>query len=154
MSFLNYFFVGSVSFFIFSCAKVNTRTDACSTPKLYYAYDSCSFYLPNIFSPNGDGLNDIFSLYCDCQVTDFKLEVFSLNKTYFSSTNPTDGWDGNFNNKEAKEGVYQYTVKGNFGGLNLNETQTITLIRDTENPPHMLHCSECSFVDQEFLNCQ
>ncbi len=66
--------------------------------------------MPNAFSPNGDGLNDIFhadGLFID----EFILEIWNRNgEGVFSSTSFREGWDGKINGKPAPVDTYMYQV--------------------------------------------
>lgn len=68
--------------------------------------------LPNAFTPNGDGLNDIFkveNLRFD-KMTEFR--VFNrYGEVVFYTQDPRKGWDGSYNGKPAAVDVYFYTVK-------------------------------------------
>ncbi len=68
--------------------------------------------LPNAFSPNGDGLNDVFkieNLRFD-KLTEFR--VFNrYGQMVFETLNPKKGWDGTFNGKPAATDVYFYVVR-------------------------------------------
>jgi gliding motility-associated-like protein len=71
--------------------------------------------IPNVFSPNNDGINDIFRLIKN----PFKsYEVIILNRwgNELAKTEVTDDdylWDGRLgNNQIALEGVYFYAIKG------------------------------------------
>jgi len=69
---------------------------------------------PNVFSPNNDGVNDLFELYHE-NIIDFELNIFNRwGQLVFFSSNPDSFWDGKINNTIAKEGVYfyKYKVKG------------------------------------------
>jgi len=68
--------------------------------------------IPNAFSPNGDGLNDVFRIE---GITYQKVVVFQVFNRYgqliFSTTNPDTGWDGKFKGKDCDAGVYYYLVR-------------------------------------------
>lgn len=71
----------------------------------------CSFYLPNAFSPNNDGLNDEFMPKFDCDIEDYSLLIFNRwGEQIYSSNNPLDFWDGRYNNKKVLSGVYHYKL--------------------------------------------
>jgi gliding motility-associated-like protein len=56
---------------------------------------------PNIFTPNGDGVNDVF-------LADYDLKVYDRQGTLMYEG--TSGWDGTHNGVEANQGVYLYTL--------------------------------------------
>ncbi len=69
--------------------------------------------IPNAFSPNGDGLNDIFKIE---GVVYEKLNSFQVFDRYgmkvFETTNIDKGWDGTYlNGKPAAPGVYYYLIE-------------------------------------------
>lgn len=64
---------------------------------------------PTAFTPNNDGLNELFRAGTFCPVTKFKLVVFNrFGQTVFETTNPARGWDGRINGKKADLGNYAY----------------------------------------------
>jgi gliding motility-associated-like protein len=73
-------------------------------------------YVPNIFSPDGDGKNDIFTIYADTRmVTGIKsFQVFSrwgeaVYEYYnFEPNNPAYGWDGKHRGKELTPAVFTW----------------------------------------------
>ena len=95
-----------------------------------FVNDSIKIYIPNIFSPNADGINDVFLVYANA-VKDIYVTVFNRwGEKVFESKDITVGWDGNYKGKLAPEGVYVYYVQFTF----LNFTQdkkkgSITLVR-------------------------
>ncbi|MEM9929110.1 MAG: gliding motility-associated C-terminal domain-containing protein [Bacteroidota bacterium] len=79
-------------------------------------------YLPSAFSPNGDGINDRFTLFGDTpNVSDLvTLEVFDRwgNQVFFGENLPPNdtsvGWDGQINGEAAATGTYTYTAAVRF----------------------------------------
>jgi gliding motility-associated-like protein len=72
------------------------------------------YYVPNAFSPNGDGANDEFRGFGpQGGRTDYEMAVFDRwgNRVFFSQ-NPDEGWNGRKNNtgEPLGEGVYVYYV--------------------------------------------
>jgi gliding motility-associated-like protein len=71
------------------------------------------FYAPNSFSPNGDGLNEIFYIIpiFGILVDDFHLSIYdqSLNQVH-QSDDLYEGWDGKINGTDAPNGYYEYQV--------------------------------------------
>jgi len=89
-----------------------------------------TFYVPNAFTPDQDGLNDIFKVIVD-NYQNFEMRVFNqTGQEVFSSTNPNLGWNGSFQNNGyyCEPGMYilKYTVQFDandiqegFGHINL-----------------------------------
>lgn len=69
-------------------------------------------WIPNAFSPNGDMLNDSFSLVT-LGVEELSIKIFnSYGEMVFDCDGVNCFWDGNHKGKLAPEGVYTYTIKG------------------------------------------
>jgi gliding motility-associated-like protein len=93
--------------------------------------------LPNVFTPNGDGLNDHFYVIAGKDVDRVKsLVIFNRwGRKVFEKNNmlPNDyysGWDGTTNGKNAEMGTYVYTVILEFrDGSSKTYNGTISLIR-------------------------
>jgi gliding motility-associated-like protein len=94
-------------------------------------------YIPNVFSPNGDNLNDVFTLFTDADVTEITiLEVYDrwgdlvYKKEKFPPNDPTVGWDGKFGGEDLNPGVYVYRMEILYGdGLKDNLAGDVTIIR-------------------------
>lgn len=69
--------------------------------------------MPNAFSPNGDGINDIYKAKEGWQsIIAFKAVIFNRwGQKIYSWTDPNDGWDGTWNGKDVAEGVYFVNVE-------------------------------------------
>ena len=67
--------------------------------------------IPNIFTPNGDGINDFFR-FDSFKFTEIEVFVYDQNgNQVFRFTDPSQGWDGSLKTgAEAKEGTYLYTI--------------------------------------------
>jgi gliding motility-associated-like protein len=89
-----------------------------------------SLYLPNVFSPNGDGYNDVLYVYGNCIQT-MELMIFDRwgNKV-FESTDPKTGWDGTYKGSPMNADSYVYTLKIiDFDNNTTFKKGTITLMR-------------------------
>ncbi|MBI1225042.1 MAG: T9SS type B sorting domain-containing protein [Bacteroidetes bacterium] len=68
------------------------------------------FYLPNAFSPNGDGINDVFQVFGNT-ISALGLAVYDRwGERVFESNDPVQGWDGSFRGKEMDSGVFAYEI--------------------------------------------
>jgi gliding motility-associated-like protein len=73
-------------------------------------------YAPNAFSPNDDGVNDVFKLFVDPDVSilSFKLIIHDRwGNLIFQSTDPALGWDGSQKGNRANPDtyIYAYTIE-------------------------------------------
>lgn len=70
-----------------------------------------SYYIPNAFSPNGDGINDFFSGVGEAYSTEFEFRIFDRwgNQVFFTR-NPDAQWNGSYKGRPAQQGVYVYHV--------------------------------------------
>ncbi len=68
--------------------------------------------MPNAFSPNGDGYNDIYKVKEGYQsIVNFKAVIFNRWGQRLYTWDSTDGgWDGTFHGKTVKDGVYFVVV--------------------------------------------
>ena len=92
----------------------------------------CQAYLPNSFSPNGDGINDELQLLTDCELAFFEMEIYDRwGSLVFSTTDVQQAWDGTTNGELLQTGVYLWTVRYQFSGQIFPEerVETITIMR-------------------------
>ena len=87
-------------------------------------------WMPNAFTPNGDGMNDIFIPRLSFIPDEFNMQIYDrYGIVIFSSGNPEIGWDGRINGKNfAPEGVYIYHIQfSSFNGQSLSKTGHVTV---------------------------
>ena len=70
------------------------------------------FFVPNVFSPNGDGLNDVINVNGFCIYT-FNLQIFSRwGELVFETKDRSISWDGTYKGKPMDTGVFVYRADG------------------------------------------
>jgi gliding motility-associated-like protein len=77
----------------------------------------CPFgiYFPNAFTPNRDGLNDIFQPVIIGKPSIYKLSIYNRwGQQIFETTNPGQGWNGMVKNSELESGTYIWTCTYQF----------------------------------------
>jgi gliding motility-associated-like protein len=89
-------------------------------------------YFPKAFTPNGDGMNDIFQIRGEAISTqDFNLQIFDRwGRQAFRSVNPDFGWDGHYPNGErAPLGVYPFVLqyRDHLGELRVVRDQVVNM---------------------------
>ncbi len=68
-------------------------------------------FVPNTFSPNGDGVNDEFLVYGN-DIKSISMKIFNRwGEKVFESTNQKFGWNGKYRGEDAVTGVYTYYVQ-------------------------------------------
>ena len=95
------------------------------------AHPCCDIWLPNAFSPNNDGVNDVFKPESKGHPREYALHIFDRwGKTVFSSFNIEQGWDGTKNGQPADVATYYYRVTGKcVNGAPLDQKGSLTLVR-------------------------
>jgi gliding motility-associated-like protein len=89
-----------------------------------------TLYIPNTFTPNGDGMNDTFGIAGEA-VKDFKMEVFNRwGQLIFESRDKSKGWDGNYLGKPQPIETYVWQMEGeDLSGKVYTKSGLISLIR-------------------------
>jgi gliding motility-associated-like protein len=86
--------------------------------------------VPNSFSPNGDGVNDVLRVLGQ-GIARMEFKIFNrYGQLVFETTNQAEGWDGLHNDRELNAGTFVYTLEVTFaeGGREVY-TGDVTLVR-------------------------
>lgn len=93
-----------------TCAQASGQSDVVPDED---CFDEPVFYIPNVFSPDGNGVNDVFTIQTNlpANVIGMKGSIFDRwgNLVFGSEDNPFT-WNGNFNDELMNPGVYVYVV--------------------------------------------
>lgn len=91
---------------------------------------------PNAFTPNGDGMNDVFEpVGMEQLLINYQMFIYDRwGRLIFESSDFYQGWDGTFKGKNSPVGVYVYRVNYTSGLMetgieDYSENGTITLVR-------------------------
>ncbi|MBO9703550.1 MAG: gliding motility-associated C-terminal domain-containing protein [Sporocytophaga sp.] len=90
-------------------------------------------FVPNIFSPNGDGNNDVFRI-SGANIISFRLEIFDQwGELIFVSNSMENSWNGEYRGTTVQEGAYiwklTYTGESTSGPRSQTKTGDVTVIR-------------------------
>lgn len=87
-------------------------------------------FLPNAFTPNGDGNNDVLYLRGD-NISHIHLAIYNRwGELVFETTDQSVGWDGTFRGKEVDPAVFVYHLEVDCGdGQRFIDKGNITVIR-------------------------
>ncbi|HUM45737.1 MAG TPA: gliding motility-associated C-terminal domain-containing protein [Chitinophagales bacterium] len=86
--------------------------------------------IPNVFTPNGDGLNDLFQPNL-LNVNALEMRIFNRwGKMVYQSNDPDSGWDGKANSADAELGIYVYYMQASFlDGSVVDQSGSVILLR-------------------------
>ena len=87
--------------------------ETCShdSTKVTVSISESQLLVPNVFTPNGDGMNDEFRVQYR-SLAEFHCWVYNRwGKLVYEWTDPAKGWDGTINGRPAAEGAYYYVIR-------------------------------------------
>ncbi|UII23815.1 FG-GAP-like repeat-containing protein [Fulvivirga ligni] len=95
-------------------------------------------FLPNLFSPNGDGNNDVFLAYGLQNVEDFYFKIYDRSGVTVYETSSYQeltgkGWAGDYQGKMLATGVYYWKVTGSY-----NDGQPVLFNEKREGAIHLM----------------
>jgi gliding motility-associated-like protein len=87
-------------------------------------------YVPNAFTPNGDGINDQVHVHSE-NIKSLKFNIYDQwGELLFASVNQENGWDGTYKGAKEPVGVYVYYLEAVMNdGTKVNKKGTIAIIR-------------------------
>jgi gliding motility-associated-like protein len=110
-----------------------TVTNGCGSSHDDIRIDSgvCVLLMPNAFTPNHDGVNDIFRVKYPGFVKQFHMAVYSRwGQVVFETSDVAKGWDGTYNGKQQPMGSYAwYITLTGINGVSEMQKGMVTIIR-------------------------
>ena len=115
--------------------KLHAENAYCNhTDSVVIRVSESALYAPNVFTPNGDGINDEFRVAYK-SIVEFDCWIFNRwGSKMFHFTDPQKGWDGTVNGRPANEGAYFYVIKARGAdGIVYNLKGDINLLRGKQH---------------------
>ena len=93
--------------------------------------DTCQLYVPNVFTPNNDELNDGVNPVTNCIYEDYQFLIFNRwGQLVFKTSNQAEKWDGTIDGSDCTDGVYVYRLNYKYTSQPTRSTTgTISLFR-------------------------
>ncbi|MBL7911623.1 MAG: gliding motility-associated C-terminal domain-containing protein [Bacteroidia bacterium] len=116
----------------FPVVLITENTWGCSDTiqKTITVFDDLGIYVPNSFTPNGDGINETF-FPKGFGITEYKLEIYDRwGEIIFFTKDLFSSWDGTYKGIECKTDVYVWKISAkNIKGKVKNLTGHVTLLK-------------------------
>ncbi len=109
-------------------AYKNGNNQITSTSNYAEVIPPLNIYIPNAFTPNGDGMNDTFGVKGE-GIRNFRLYIYNRwGEKIFETTNPKQQWDGYYNGQPVEQGTYVVQVFA-YGLSKKASNASVTLVR-------------------------
>jgi len=110
-----------------TCSSPDINT---SLSNIFEINHNLKLFMPDAFTPNGDGENDVF-IPKGKYVQDFKMTIFNRwGEIVFYTDKFSEGWDGNYKGNQATSDAYAYMIEAvDYFGKTVNRKGTVTLLR-------------------------
>ncbi len=99
------------SYTVTLCAYSSDGCSNCVTYENITVVEDYAIYIPNVFTPNGDGNNDVFQYHL---IGVKKVFIYVFNRwgeKVFETDNPNEYWDGTYKGKLLNPDVFVYQIK-------------------------------------------
>jgi len=108
-----------------------SKNNACVSEDSQCVETDCKFVLPSAFTPNNDGINDIYKWRHNCSgIESFVMRVYNRwGEQVFITDDYNTGWDGSFKGEQQPVDAYiVYVLVVEQGGIT-TKSSSITLLR-------------------------
>lgn len=102
-----------------------------STDDRMITYQDCAdqIFVPNAFTPNNDGLNDVLKAKAYFRIEEFTLTIYNRwGQKIFTSDSIFNGWDGKYKGLDSEQGNYIWTIQYKRNGKIYNQKGTVLLL--------------------------
>jgi gliding motility-associated-like protein len=90
---------------------VTIRNLVCENSDTTYVYADPNIFIPNAFTPNNDGTNDVFYAFSAAEMT-FHMWIYNRwGECIFESDHISKGWDGKYKGDQAPVDVYTWVIE-------------------------------------------
>ena len=118
----------------FNVKLTASRTNSCivsiTKDDLVIIQDNSYIFIPTVFTPNGDGINDYFHVtITNCK--SYSIQVFTRwGAPIFQSQDVMASWNGTYGGKQAPMGVYYWVINAvSTDGEAINKSGYVTVVR-------------------------
>jgi gliding motility-associated-like protein len=126
-------FPDTIGKFVISLIEFNENGCPGNVKKLIVELEPCEnevIWFPTVFTPNGDGLNDVFNILGEFSGDEFELEIYDRwGVSLFISNDKLKGWDGTYRGRLVQDGVYVYRLFTKLNSKYFIKYGTVTLIK-------------------------
>ncbi|MFT3846527.1 MAG: gliding motility-associated C-terminal domain-containing protein [Lacibacter sp.] len=94
-------------------------------------YQDCAdqIFVPNAFTPNNDGLNDVLKAKAYFRVEEFSLSIYNRwGQKIFFSNSLFNGWDGKYKGQDSEQGNYIWTIQYKRNGKIYKQKGTVLVL--------------------------
>ena len=122
--------LGSESLLLYRIKATSKDGTAITYSNIQMLEQLLQLYIPSAFTPNNDGLNDVFEVKGRF-FENFRIRIYnSLGNVVYESTDAATGWDGTYKGMPVPAGAYAYDITiTTAAGSPKQQTGTITLLR-------------------------
>jgi gliding motility-associated-like protein len=115
-----------------------------------YNSDSVTFFVPNAFTPNGDGINDHFNVV-GSGIVNVEMKIYKRKRLiYKSGSSGFNVWDGTNKAIRSKSGIYNYEIKLTTihnESIDIEGEVSLIQIPGSDDYTPIKNCSECLLRD-------
>lgn len=110
-----------------------TTTNACESLSESFEVSikecNCVLFVPNTFTPNLDGYNDVLKVETECSFDLFRWTIYnSWGEAFFTTQNPEDVWTGGDTDYYVPDGIYSYILEYKFSEENSRRINGFVLV--------------------------